>query len=406
MTSAKTPPHIGTLILIVAMATLSLNMFLPALAHVAEDLGTDYGTISIAVAGYLGVTAFIQLMAGALSDRFGRRPVMLVAIIIFVLASLGALLAQDVVTFLVFRMFQSAVSVGHAISLAVVRDTTPAREATAKMGTISMVMAVAPMIGPTLGGVLDQFLGWRAIFGSYVILGLALFVLAWIDLGETRPRTTSQAPRPPVLRLLKSVQFWAFALCTAFSVGAFFIFVSAVPLVATERYGLSSALVGMGVGSITAGFMAGAAITRQVGARFPITLMMRLGRTLACLGLLAGLLIAMAEPASPLFLFGATIFVGFGNGLSIPGSNTGAMSIEPALAGTASGIAGALVVGMGGVLTYAAGLTIEASPTPATLIGLMLAATAASLATAFIAKEPAGELPVGPEAAAQAGRRA
>ena len=197
MTQTKTPPHLATLVLLTAFSTLSLNMFLPSLANIAVDLDADYATVSIAVAGYLAVTAIIQLVVGPLSDRIGRRPVLLVALTSFSIASISCSLAQDVWTFLIFRMLQGGIISGYALSLAIVRDTTSERKAAGLIGYISMTMAIAPMLGPMLGGILDTAFGWRANFYFYAVAGLLLLVICWIDLGETKPARSIQTGASP-----------------------------------------------------------------------------------------------------------------------------------------------------------------------------------------------------------------
>ena len=123
-----------------------------------------------------------------------------------------------------------------------------------------MAMALAPMLGPTLGGVLDTAFGWRANFHFYTLGGLALFVLCWFDLGETRARSErrAQTGRIAPIAILRDARFLAYALCTAFSRGGFYIFVAGAPFVAQAAFGISTATLGMVVGSITAGFLVGA----------------------------------------------------------------------------------------------------------------------------------------------------
>ena len=145
---SASPPHLSTLVLLTAFSTLSLNMFLPSLANIARDLETDYATVSLAVSGYLAVTAVIQLIAGPLSDRVGRRPVLLGALAIFTGASVICAMAENIWVFLAFRMIQGGMIAGYALSLAIVRDTTDERRAAGLIGYISMAMAIAPMLGP------------------------------------------------------------------------------------------------------------------------------------------------------------------------------------------------------------------------------------------------------------------
>ena len=389
MYSAKSPPHLATLILLTAFSTLSLNMFLPSLAHIAEDLEADYGTVSLAVAGYLAVTAVIQLIVGPLSDRIGRRPVLLGAVALFTVASVLCALAQDVWSFLAFRMLQGGMIAGYALSLAIVRDTTPERKAAGVIGYISMAMAVAPMLGPMLGGVLDTAFGWRANFWFYAASGLVLLILCWVDLGETGAAADEDAGPAPSGRgrgLLREPLFWAYALCSTFSTGAFYVFLTGAPLVAANQFGVGTAELGVFIGTITGGFMVGSLIAGRLAPRYAPTTTMLAGRIVACAGLAAGLAAVLAGAASPGVFFGSTVFVGLGNGITMPGSNAGAMSVRPRLAGSAAGLSGAMIVAGGAVLTTLTGRILPEEAPAAALLGVMLMASAAGLAAALWAR--------------------
>lgn len=381
MLKAETPPHLTTLIVLTALSTLSLNMFIPSLASIADDLDADYGTVSLAVAGYLAVTAVIQLVVGPLSDRIGRRPVLLGALVLFTSASVACALAQDVWTFLTFRMLQGGMISGYALSLAIVRDTTSERKAAGLIGYISMAMAIAPMLGPMLGGVLDTAFGWRSNFYFYAISGAFLLVLCWVDLGETKPARSSQANgnSETAFALVQEPLFWAYSLCSAFSTGAFYIFLTGAPLVAKSEFGASTAELGFFIGTITAGFIAGGFIAGRFAPRFSPTTMMLAGRLVACVGLLIGFTFLAAGWLSPILFFSSTIFVGLGNGITMPSSNAAAMSVRPNLAGSAAGLNGALVVAGGAVLTTATGLVLPQEGAALVLLALMLSASGAGL---------------------------
>ena len=127
--SVRTPPTIFTLILMTGIATLSLNMFVPSLVNIASDLRTSYAVVSLAIAGYLAVTAVLQVIIGPLSDRYGRRPVILIGTGIFVLASIGCLLAQNIWLFLICRFLQGAIITSGSLSRVIVRDILPPKEA-------------------------------------------------------------------------------------------------------------------------------------------------------------------------------------------------------------------------------------------------------------------------------------
>lgn len=386
MRKASAPPSLTTLILITATSTVTLNMIVPSLTNIARDLEADYALVSLALGGYLAVTAAVQLGVGPLADRIGRRPVLLVALAMFTLASLGCAMAQNVWMLLAFRMLQAAVVSGYVLSLAIVRDTNEGGDAARLLGRISMAMALAPMLGPMLGSVLDAAFGWRMIFVLYAVAGAGLLCLAWTDVGETiRPSAEGEPDDRRLSLLLRKPVFWSYALCTAFSTGAFYIFLAGSPLIATAIFGIDTAELGIFVGSITAGFIAGSWLAgRFAGRHRPMTIML-LGRILACLGLAAGLLIIAMGYLTPVLYFGCTIFVGLGNGMTMPNSNAGAMSVYPRLAGSAAGITGALTVLGGALLTTGTGLALSVQPSPMLLLGLMLVASFLGLLAAVAA---------------------
>ncbi len=172
MRSSISPPNIATLIFLTALSVVAGNMFLPSLADMARFFGVEYAAMSLAISLYLAVTGVLQLIVGPLSDRFGRRPLLIGAMAVFALTSLGCALADDITEFLVFRVLQGAVATGSALAMVIVRDQYAPQEAARKVALVAMAMAVGPMIGPMIGGVLDELHGWRAIFYAYAILGL------------------------------------------------------------------------------------------------------------------------------------------------------------------------------------------------------------------------------------------
>ncbi len=383
--SATSPPRLFTLILLSALSVVSLNMFVASLSNIAEEFQADYALVNLSIAGYAGMTAVLQLIIGPLSDRFGRRPVILAGLVIFILASLGCILADDIWMFLFFRLLQGAISSGLVLSNAVVRDMAPAREAASLMGYLAMAWAVAPMLGPMLGGVLDELFGWRASFVAFVGLGVAILSLCWVDLGETNktPSETFAKQFQTYPELIRSRRYWGYALCMAFSTGSFYVFLAGAPLVAVAMLGLSPMVLGFYMGTITAGFGLGSFLSGRYARQYPLTTMMIVGRIVACAGLLGGLVLVLAGVVNVMSLFGATVIVGVGNGLTMPSCSVGAMSVRPKLAGSASGLAGALTVGAGAVLTSIAGATLTEANGAYTLLGMMLFSSLTALVAAF-----------------------
>lgn len=375
----RTPPHLATLTVLTALSVLSLNMILPSLPAMAREFGARESVMALAVSGYMLMSALAQIVMGPISDRLGRRPVILGALAAYLVASTGCMLASDTATLLVFRMAQAVIVAGSVVSNAAVRDQFGPREAAGKLGAISAAMAVAPMLGPMLGGFLDSGVGWRAVFGVYTAFGAVALVLVWIDLGETRRPGLPPPRRQDYAALLGSGRYWAWMTCYGLSLGGFYVFITGVPYVAHAMWDLSPALVGIGVGSITGGYMLGAAITARMAMRTGIAPLILTGRLMSALAMLAGLALAAAGVTHPLALFGLTIFVGLGNGLTLPSTNAAALSVRPDLAGTAAGLTGAITVSVGAGLTYVTALVVEHSATPATLMALILAVVLASL---------------------------
>ena len=383
--AATSPPGFFTLVFITGLSLLSLNMFLPSLANIAAEFQADYSVVSLSVAGYLGITAVLQLIIGPLSDRFGRRPVLLSALAIFTLASLGCMLASNVWIFLAFRVLQGVIIAGGVLSFAIIRDSASEQEAASQMGYVSMAMAVAPMLGPMVGGALDELFGWRSNFLFFTVLGLAAFVLCWIDLGESNksPSETFRKQFQAYPELFRSRRFWGYTLCITFSVGAFYIFITGVPLVAASILELSPAALGFYIGTITAGFALGSFLSGRYSNRYALTTMMIVGRIVASTGLLVGLTLFLMGFINVFSLFGATVFVGLGNGLTMPSANAGALSVRPKLAGSASGLKGAIAVGGGAVLTSIAAVILTEGGGPYQLLGMMLFCSIVALLAAL-----------------------
>ena len=246
------------------------------------------------------MTAVLQLVMGPLSDRFGRRPVILAGLAIFILGSLGCLLATGVWTSRFFRMVQAAIISGAAVSRAVIREFRQRAENRQSHGYLAMAWGIAPMLGPMFGGALDQLFGWRASFWAFFGVGTAVLVLCWFDLSETnktRSETFAQQFRA-YPTLLGSGRFWGYSVCMAFSVGAFFAFLGGAPLVAATVFHMPPATLGLTLGTITSGFILGSFLSGRYAGRYGLTNMMLAGRIVACAGLSAGLALVVAASST------------------------------------------------------------------------------------------------------------
>ncbi|MCM2561205.1 Bcr/CflA family efflux MFS transporter [Lutimaribacter sp. EGI FJ00015] len=377
-------PSLLTLILLTSISVLSLNMFLPSLSRIATDFEADYALVSLSIGAYLAVSAGLQIVMGPLSDLYGRRPVLLAGLGIFIVASIGCMLAQDIWVFLGFRLLQSAVVCAMVISRAVVRDIAPADQAARLLGLIGTAMALAPLLGPLLGGVLDELFGWRANFAAFALMGVALFALTWSDLPETNPHLGAgfRAHFRSYPELLGVPLFWAHCGCLVFSVGGFYAFLGGAPQVAEVQFGLSPAWVGVGMGSISAGFMLGNYLTGRLSGRVSLSQIVLAGRWLALVGPACGAVVFALGYAHPLLMFGFVLFIGLGNGLTIPGVNASVMSVAPHLAGSASGLSGALTFAGGAALTAIAGVVVSTSAGAGALLLLLAVVSALALVSA------------------------
>ncbi|MDU8926573.1 multidrug effflux MFS transporter [Alisedimentitalea sp. MJ-SS2] len=385
MAPAKSPPKMLTLVLLTSLSVLSLNMFLPSLKQIAAEYGVEYGVVSLALGGYLAMSALLQMILGPLSDMIGRRPVMLAGIGVFAIASVGCALAENVWVFLGFRMVQCLVGVGMVLSRAVVRDIAPKEEAARLLGIMGTAMALAPLLGPVFGGYLDEWLGWRSTFWFFAVGGVALLVLTWVDMGETNqnPSDSFGAQFRSYPELFRERLFWAYCVLLVFSVGGFYVFLGGAPQVGEEAYGLTPGLLGLGMGSISGGFMLGNIISTRMTRSWGIVKLMTLGRIVGTVGPLVALLLTLAGLSHPFVMFGGAIFIGFGNGLTLPGANAGVMSVAPHLAGSASGLSGALTLAGGAAISTLVGALVAGSFGVYVLLTAMVITSAIGLAAAI-----------------------
>jgi DHA1 family bicyclomycin/chloramphenicol resistance-like MFS transporter len=376
-----TPPHIATLVLTSGVAALSLNIFLPSLTAMAAHFEVDYALMQLSVSLYLAMTAVLQVFIGPVSDRYGRRPVMLAAVALFVLATLGAMLAPSFGVFLACRMAQAVIATGFALSRAVVRDMVPQDQAASMIGYVTMGMSVVPMVGPVIGGALDTVFGWRASFAILALCGLVLLGLVWADQGETaRSRPASfidQARAYPAL--LTSQRFWGYVLAAGFASGAFFGYLGGAPWVASEVYGMDPAWLGLYFGAPAVGYLIGNGVSGRYAVQVGVNRMIVLGALTATGGLAVLAVLAAGGLATSEVFFGFMVFVGLGNGILLPSANAGMLSVRPQLAGSAAGLGGACIIGFGAALAALAGVVLQPGSGAMPLILLMLVSSAASL---------------------------
>ncbi|MFC2968783.1 multidrug effflux MFS transporter [Acidimangrovimonas pyrenivorans] len=378
----STPPHVLTLVLLAGLSALAMNVFLPSLPAMTAYFGTEYAVMQLSVSLYFAVNAVLQLVVGPVSDRFGRRPVLLASLAIFALATLGTLLATTVETFLAFRMLQSTVAAAMVLSRAAVRDMVPEAEAASMIGYVTMGMALVPMVGPMLGGALDQSFGWQASFLLLLACGIGVLALTWVDLGETATarQTSFRAQLGEYPALLTARRFWGYCLAAAFSAGSFYAYLGGAPFVGANVFHLTPGMLGLYFGMPAVGYALGNYVSGRYSVRAGINRMVLAGTVLSTAGLIALVLVTLAGNESAPVFFGFFVVMGLGNGLVMPNATSGMLSVRPQLAGTASGLGSAIMVAGGAALSALAGALLGPGSGALPLLAVMTASSAASVA--------------------------
>jgi len=242
------------------------------------------------------------------------------------------------------------------------------------IGYVTMGMALVPMVGPMIGGALEQAFGWQATFVFLGLAGFATLALVFFDLGETvqGEGTSFRDQLSTYPELFRSPRFWGYVLCAAFGSGAFFALLGGTSFVATEIFGLSPLWSGIALGTPAIGYAIGNFFSGRFSVRVGINKMAIIGTLITISGLGLSAILTLSGVHHPLNFFGFCIFLGLGNGIMLPNVMAGSISVRPHLAGTASGLGGAIMIGGGAALSQFAGsiLTVETGTLPLQLIML------------------------------------
>jgi len=370
----STPPHILTLILLASISALTMNIFLPSLPNIASELNSSTSILGLSVGIYLASSAVLQLIIGPFSDQFGRRPLILWSLIIFCISTLATVFVTNTAQFLILRIFQAISASCMVLARAIVRDTTESIEkAGSKIAYVTMGMALVPMVGPAIGGLLDYQYGWEASFWLLFILGLVILIISFFDVGETlsdqNQSFLQQISTYP--SLLRSKRFWGYCLSSAFVSGAFFSYLGGAPFVGNEVFGLEPKDLGFWFGAPAIGYVLGNFLSGRFSTKIGLDKMIFLGVTTALFGVSISMTISLLDHGSVLSFFGLMTLVGLGNGMSIPNATAAMMSINPKLAGTAAGLGSAIMIGGGAALSAIANFILIPGSSEIPLIMLM-----------------------------------
>ncbi|MGF1681365.1 multidrug effflux MFS transporter [Photobacterium minamisatsumaniensis] len=368
------PPSMLTLVLLTGLSAMSISIFLPSLPQMAEYFDVEYSVIQLSISGYIAMNAVVQFVIGPLSDRFGRRTMMLWACMIFVLATIGCLLTDNAYVFLFFRTLQAVVISAGVIARAVVRDIADERDAASMIGYIMMGMSMVPMIGPTLGGFLGEWFGWQASFILLLISGIAISILTYVDMGETAPQTRSslvqQVKSYP--NILNNHAFWAYSLITMFANGTFFLFLTGGPIIGSVVFEMSPSVFGLYFAFTPLGYLIGNYLSGRFSKHYGMQKMIAAGIVFAAIGLVAILLLSYSGLTTPIIFFGLMFLVGLGNGLILPNATVGMLSVKPELIGSASGLGAAIMTGGGAILSTSASIVVYSGSGVTPMVWLML----------------------------------
>ena len=371
----------GLLLLLMAMTSIgptTLNIVVPALPQMANRLASDVTTIQLAVTVYLLALATGQLIMGPLSDRFGRRPVILAGLALTAAASVMAIVVGTVGSLIAARLLQAfGASAGIVVSRAIIRDLFDRNRAASMIGLVATVMVVVPTLGPLIGGLLETGFGWESIFVFTAITSAAVVTWAALALPETRgvnvPPGAQQGFFRDLASLARSARFGGYVCAGAFGSATFFAFLGGGPHIIITLMERTSAEFGVWFAASSIGYMAGNYVASRLSTRYGVDRMIWTGIGFEAAGVaLAAVLAAFAMHWGPIIVFGPQLIVNFGNGLLLPGAIAGAVSVRPQAAGAAAGITGFSQMALGAALAQYAGTLLAESPTALPLALLMV----------------------------------
>jgi len=364
-------PSIGILVAVSMLQPIGINMFVPSIPGMRVAFGTDATTIQLTISLYLVATAIAMLVLGPLSDRFGRRPVLLTGLFCFALGSAAAALAESMTVLLAARAVQAVgASAGLALARAIVRDVYDRERSASVIGYVTMGMSVAPMVAPVAGGVIDELFGWRASFWLMGLFGIAVLLAALPWLPETHAtRGAAAGPRALIAsfgQLLRTRAFWIYTGTVALASAVFYAFIGGATHVASAVLQLSPSVYGVYFILIAFGYLVGNYLSGRYAARLGLATMINLGNLVALVALAAGGALAALHVLHPLAFFGPLLFVTLGTGLTLPSGMAGGVSVRPDLSGAAAGLMGSTQVGLGALATVAVGQLFDAGLLPGT----------------------------------------
>jgi len=365
-----------------ALGPVGMQILLPALPVIKQKFYVTNDVAQLTLSLSMLAIAIGTLVYGPLSDKFGRKRVMLVGIIITIFGSIVCFVADSIMLLISGRFIQAfGGAVGLVLARAIVRDVYGPEEAARVIATLVMVMVVLPMMSPALGGELMQRFGFESVFIVIAFASAIAFVFLFLWLPETLAKPVPFEGVKSMLmtfsKLFASRVFCGYAFCVTFVSVVFFSFISAAPEIMVSVLKRPPTEYGYYFIMIPAGFMTGNYVARHYGRTISIDNMIAIGASIGVFGIVLALLLQTLGMSSPVALFLPIALAVFGNGITLPNAQAAAINEFPEYAGTASGLTGFLQMAVSSVAAQAVALIFNGTVYP--LLGLMLVASIISL---------------------------
>ena len=348
------------LVLVTLSGTLAMHMFVPAMPAAAHDLHASMSAMQMTISLYILGLAVGQLVYGPLSDGFGRRPLLIAGLSIYVLAGVAASLAQSESTLILARLFQALGGcAGLALGRAIVRDTAAGDNAVKDQALLNLIMMAGPGLAPLLGSLLTLHFGWRAVFYALVLLGLATLLSAWRLLPETGTPAGKVSPAAlahDYKSLLRMPSFLGYAFGGGCATTAIYSFIAAAPFIITGDLHRPLQEVGIYLALLIVGLSLGNAATRLLIGRYSLERLLIGGNALSVFAAVLLLAFTLSGHLHIVVVTGLMFVFAIGAGVASPAALTKGLNVERHLVGSAAGLYGFTQMSIGALCTALVGL--------------------------------------------------